>query len=73
MTLLILFPPKNKQQKNKTLNISNMKTYQLTEQQLFNLLRNSFIAGEYFAEDVEVTEKDFDEFFEDLDLTDYIV
>ena len=59
-----------------------MKTYNLTEQQLFNLLRNSFVAGEYFAEDVEaferdeaeeVTEKDFDEFFEDLDLTDYIV
>ena len=59
-----------------------MKTYQLTEQQLFNLLRNSFVAGEVFAEDVEaferdeaeeVTEKDFDEFFEDLDLTDYIV
>ena len=48
-----------------------MKTYQLTEQQLFNLLRNSFVAGAYFAEDV--TEKDFDEFFEDLDLTDYIV
>ena len=58
-----------------------MKVYQLTEQQLFNLLRNSFVAGEIFAEDIqdfetevveEVTEKDFDEFFESLDLTEYV-
>jgi len=54
--------------------------YQLTEQQLFDLLRNSFVAGEVFAEDIqdfemqeveEVTEKDFDEYFAILDLTNY--
>lgn len=57
-----------------------MKTYKLTQQQLFNLLRNSFVAGEFFAEDVqafeweevdEVTEPDFDEYFNKLDLSDY--
>jgi|GEM_PF-5800013 len=59
-----------------------MKTYKLTEEQLFNLLRNSFVTGEIFAEDCqsfemdeveEITEKDFDEFFESLDLTDFII
>lgn len=57
-----------------------MKTYKLTEQQLFDLLRNSFVAGEFFAEDVqafeweevdEITEPDFDEYFNILDLSDY--
>lgn len=57
-----------------------MKKYNLTEQQLFDLLRNSFVAGEFFAEDVqafeweevdEVTEPDFDEYFNNLDLSDY--
>ena len=59
-----------------------MKKYQFTEQELFNLLRNSFVAGEVFAEDIndfeteeveEVTEKDFDEWFENLDLTDNLI
>lgn len=65
---------------NPTLKIENMKTYNLTEQQLFDLLRNSFVAGEFFAEDiqafeweevVEVTEPDFEEYFEQLDLKEF--
>ncbi len=60
--------------------IVSTHVYQLTERQLFNLLRNSFVAGEVFAEDVqdfemeeveEVTELDFDEYFNRLDLTNY--
>lgn len=57
-----------------------MKTYKITEKQLFDLLRNSFVAGEIFEEDIqdfetdaveEVTEPDFDEYYEKLDLSDY--
>lgn len=35
----------------------NMKMYQLSEQNLFDLLRNSFVAGEEFAEDIQDFEK----------------
>ena len=54
--------------------------YQLTEKELFRLLRNSLIAGECFAEDnqafemeevEEVTELDFDEYFNRLELSNY--
>lgn len=54
--------------------------YQLSEQNLFDLLRNSFIAGEVFSENTidvelgekqEITEPDFDEYHNSLDLTDY--
>lgn len=57
-----------------------MKTYQITEEELFKLLRNSFVAGEEFAEDVidfnmeeveEVTELDFDEYYKTLDLSEF--
>lgn len=57
-----------------------MKTYNITEKQLFDLLLNSFVAGECFSEEVqdfetgiieEVTEPDFDEYFKTLNLTDY--
>lgn len=59
-----------------------MKTFKITEEQLFKLLRNSFVAGELFAEDFqdceigvveEVTEPDFDEYYESLDLEDYAI
>ena len=57
-----------------------MKKYTLTQQQLFDLLRNSFVAGEIFAEDIqdyemeeveEVTELDFDEYFKTLNLFEF--
>jgi len=57
-----------------------MKTYTITEEQLFNLLLSSFVAGECFSEDVqdfetdeieEITEPDFDEYFKTLDLVEY--
>ena len=54
-----------------------MKTHTFTEQQLFDLLRNSFVAGEFFAEDIQafeweevekITEPDFDEWYKGLKL-----
>ena len=57
-----------------------MKTYTITEEQLFKLLLSSFVAGEYYSEDVqdfetdiieEITEPDFDEYYKNLDLVDY--
>ena len=57
-----------------------MKTYTITEEQLFKLLLSSFVAGECYSEDVqdfetdmieEITEPDFDEYYKTLNLADY--
>lgn len=59
-----------------------MKTFAITEKDLYSLLKHAFIAGEYYQQDwsaeqigevEEITEPDFEEYFEQLDLKDFEV